>query len=246
MATLQISFYGPFFYDFRPTAQNKVNIYAPRCPGHKAGIFSAKLDQPLYGRHRHGDGLIYVLDGDVFSTTNTPPPILISPQSAAILDVSKYASPAFSDANFCIQVPYPQYVYGLNGSPSLEIVQGTKPQGAVNTYATALRFYYQADLTKPLALSDPSGQIATFDFDPIPPPPVTELLRNSDVVVRYDSDTPEDSEHEDAKSCFDLIAGLGTLDWWLCYEDTQYPPGGSGSFVRTGDDCLAPIMVLVS
>src|SRR5215471_15267053 len=56
MGTLQLSFHGPFLYRF---TDKEVEIYAPKCPRHAAGIFTAKKEFPLSGRHRMGHGRRY-------------------------------------------------------------------------------------------------------------------------------------------------------------------------------------------
>lgn len=247
MDILQVSFYGPFFYDFRAAYNppGKVSIYAPKCPGHKAGIFTAKDEKPLHRRSRHGDGLQYILAGAVFNPSPPPPIKFPTITKATILDVSSDASPAFGEASFRLYVPFPQFVYPLNGSPPLEVVKGGKPVRNITQFATGMRFYYSADLSMPVTLAvqcDSTKPIVIFksDFDYFDD---HNSIRNSDVVFQYNSGSPEDSEHEDASSCFGLIAGIAGLDqWWLCYEGSQ--TSGSGSFVRAGDDCLAPIMVV--
>ena len=239
--TLEISFYGPFFFDMRREVRDKcyVAVYAPKCPGHKAGIFSAKAEAPLRGRRRSGDALIYNLSGDVFLKPDlTDPPTFDT--HLGYLNISGKGNPSCKAAHFCLHLPVPKYVYPINGSPPVEVVQQAVPTGAyLNQYATGLRFYYDADLDGTL-LASCSGKSIGFNspFDNILNLPV------ADVYVRYSGTTPEDPDHEDAIQCFDLIANLCGLDWWLCYEDWN-KTGLPHEFVRGGDDCRAPIMVAI-
>ena len=88
MGTLEVSFYGPFFYNLKA---NPVEVYAPKCPGHKAGIFSAKSEWPLHGRHQDGVDLKYSLGGSVFTPPAPVPPINIYDPQGIILDASASA-----------------------------------------------------------------------------------------------------------------------------------------------------------
>jgi len=105
--------------------------------------------------------------------------------------------------------------------------------------ATGLRFFYDANLTQlmTMSLDNSPAPPQQFDFD------ASKLnLGFDDVYVRYASTTPEDQDHEDAMQCFDLIAELAGVNWWVCYENPQQAPGTS-SFVRAGNDCRAAIIL---
>jgi hypothetical protein len=235
MGTLEVSFYGPFFYNLKA---NPVEVYAPKCPGHKAGIFSAKSEWPLHGRHQDGVDLKYSLGGSVFTPPAPVPPINIYDPQGIILDASASAKPKYDTANFCLLVPVPQVIYGINPAP-MEVVTGAVPTGKPKSQATGLRFCYNADLTQVVTLSVLGTTIWKSDF-------VAPALgfSQADVYVRYADNTPEDQDHEDAEECFDLIAGLGGVPWWLCYEDFQHPGLISTPFARAGNDCRAAAMIV--
>lgn len=237
-ATLQISFFGPFFYNLQA---NPIEIFAPQCVGHKAGIFSATNEAPLHGRLQRGDQRIYSLAGPIFLGTPPSPPPLFN--GNIILDASTIGapSPALTEAGFCLKVPVPRIVYGINPAPVEVVRAGNLPTGTLKNQATGLRFYYDADLTKDLTLSyDPaSSVIQTFKFDA-----AALSVDLDDVYIRYAGTTPEDQDHEDAEECFSKIAELAGVDCFLCHEDSQHPGGLSTNFARAGNDCRAAIMII--
>lgn len=242
--TLQISFLGPFFYDFRvhfnPT--DKVSVYAPNCPGHKAGIFTAKNEYPLGTRPKFGHKLEYVVDGDVFEDEEAQYPRRINycDPGKLILNVTGKATPNCTNAGFRLLVPVPQYVYPLNPSPEVEVVESETPQGARQRYATGLRFYYHADLEEKITMSVQENVVWYSDFDCV----CESGLRNSDVDVRMsDPSSGGDPDHDDAIDCFNSIAQLAGVQWWLNFNNPQNPPVPSG-FVRGGSDCLAPVVTI--
>ena len=238
MATLEISFYGPFFFNLK---SNPVEIYAPKCPGHKAGIFSAKSEWPLHGRYEGGNKLQYFLSGSVFTPPNPPVPPQIYDPNNLILDVSASAKPSYDSAHFCLLVPVPQIVYGINPSKVEIVPTNSPPTGKLSDKATALRFYYDADLSKLATLSfysNPSKVFWQSDFDS-----AGLGLGQADLYLRYVANTPEDQDHEDSEHCFEMIAALGGVNSWLCHEDSQHP-GFTTSFARAGNDCRAPAMII--
>src|ERR1700722_19131688 len=78
------------------------------------GIFSAKSEWPLPGRHQNGVDHKYVLGGSVFTPPTPVPPINIYDPQGIILDASASAKPIYDSANFCFSVPVPQVIYGIN------------------------------------------------------------------------------------------------------------------------------------
>src|SRR5580692_5471517 len=161
MGTLQLTFHGPFLYRF---TRGQVEIYAPKCTGHAAGLFTAKNEVPLTGRHRHGNTRCYRLAGPVFVSPNPLPAVQFYDPDNTILDASKAAAPALHTAHFVLIVPQPQIVVPLNPN-EVEVVDNSSvppgmPTGALTRRATGLRFYYEADLSKNLML--------TLDHSPAP------------------------------------------------------------------------------
>lgn len=236
MGILQLSFYGPFVYDFTYDRASTL-IFAPKCSGHQAGLFTAKTEYPLRGRPHYGNELRYVLSGPAFDNQYDQAEFCDS--GNLILKVPSEGQD-YEEANFCLQVPVPEFVYPLNPSPDVEVVEGGTPKGNLSRYATGLRFYYEADLTKLVTLSLCDCVVWESDFDQI----CNSDIYNGDVIVRYANTEPEDADHTDSTDCFSLIAALcGYPDWWLSYEDPQNP-AVSNRFVRSGSDCGAPNMVV--
>jgi hypothetical protein len=241
MSTLQLSFHGPFLYRF---TKAQVEIYAPKCPGHAGGLFTAKNEIPLTGRHRQGNSRCYRIGGPVF----TPPSPLPAPRfydpERTILDASKAAKPALDTSHFSLVVPLPQTVVPMSPS-DVEVVDNStnppgKPTSILMRRATALRFYYQADLSKNLMLTldNSAAPVWAAAFD------APSLGHDfADVEIRYTSGIQEDQEHQDAHECFDRLARLTGVDWWLCYEDPS-KPYGTQAFGKTGNDCRAPILTI--
>jgi hypothetical protein len=240
---LEISFYGPFFYDLRAeTCKNKhVLIYAPKCPGHKAGIFSATNEAPLRSRVKSGYGLTYAVSGKVFKKPDEDQPPQYKTKNLKVVDPGSTWTPYYKTVGFVLQLPVPQYIYAMNPSPALEIVKQPTPTGLnLAQYATGMRFYYEADLSKQIyayVKGYEKGSVFKSKFEETYP-----NRRSANVFVRYAGTTPEDPDHDDAVQCFGLITELCGLDWWLCYENWA-DSGFSSSFVRTGDDCRAPVIV---
>jgi hypothetical protein len=241
MGTLQLTFHGPFLYRF---TRGQVEIYAPKCTGHAAGLFTAKNEVPLTGRHRHGNTRCYRLAGPVFVSPNPLPAVQFYDPDNTILDASKAAAPALHTAHFVLIVPQPQIVVPLNPN-EVEVVDNSSvppgmPTGALTRRAPGLRFYYEADLSKNLMLTlDHSPAPAWItDFD-------APALNHSfaDAEIRYAAVTPEPQEHHDALDCFDQIASLTGVDWWLCFDDPSNPHGMQ-PFVKSGADCKAPILTI--
>jgi len=114
------------------------------------------------------------------------------------------------------------------------------PTGKLVRRATGLRFYYDADLSKNLMLTlDNAGAPAWMaDFDS---PSLGHDF--ADVEVRYASQNGETGEHQDALECFDQIASLAGVDWWLCYDDPT-KPHGTQAFAKAGNDCRAPTLTI--
>lgn len=240
MGTLQLSFHGPFFYRFTPA---QVEIHAAKCAAHNAALYTAKNELTLTGRHRRGNTRRYRMTGPVFTPPSSSPQTHFHDPDETILDVSKVAKPAVHKAYFTMIVPVPQTVVPLLPSP-VEVVDNStnppgEPTGVLIRRATGLRFYYDADLSKNLMLTlDGSSAPAWIsDFD------APALKHNfADAEVRYAPVTPELQEHQDALECFDQLASLAGLDWWLSFDDPS-KPYGTQPFVKGGTDCKGAILM---
>lgn len=241
MGTLQLSFQGPFFYRF---TRGQVEIYAAKCPAHNAALYTAKNELTLTGRHRRGHTRRYRITGPVFTPPNPLPPTRFHDPDDTILDASKVAKPALHTAYFSIIVPVPQVVVPLLAS-EVEVIDNStdppgEPTGTLIRRASGLRFYYEADLSKNLMLTldDSSSPAWISDFD-------APVLGQSfaDAEVRYSAVTPELQEHQDALDCFDEVARLAGVDWWLCFDDPSKPYGAQ-PFTKGGTDCKAPALIM--
>ena len=226
------------------TAFRRMEFYAAKCPGHAAGLFTAKNEVPLTGRHRQGDSRCYRITGPVFTPPSSVPPPRFYDPDGTILDASKAAKPAFHSAHFCLVVPVPRIVAPMRPY-EVEVVDNSttppgKPTGRLSRRATGLRFYYEADLTKNLMLTldDSPAPAWMADFDA---PALGQDF--GDAEIRYAAVTPELVEHHDSLQCFDQIAGLAGVDWWLCYDNPS-KPHGTQPFVKSGNDCGAPILIM--
>ena len=93
MGTLQLSFHGPFLYRFM---DKEVEIYAPKCPRHAAGLFTAKKEFPLTGRHRMGHGRRYHIQGPVFVAQPPAARHRLHDPGKTILDASEAAKPVYA------------------------------------------------------------------------------------------------------------------------------------------------------
>jgi hypothetical protein len=241
MSTLQLSFHGPFLYRF---TRAQVEIYVPKCPGHSAGLFTVKNEIPLTGRHRQGNSRCYRITGPVFTPPSPLPACRFFDPESTILDAPKAAKPAFHISHFCLVVPIPQTVVPMNPN-DVEVIDNAtdppgKPTGVLRRQATGLRFYYDADLSKNLmvTLDGATAPAWIADFDA---PALGHDF--ADAEIRYASVAAEDQEHQDALECFDHIASLSGVDWWLSFEDPS-KPHGTQPFVKSGNDCRAPILTI--
>jgi hypothetical protein len=240
MSTLQLSVHGPFLYRF---TRGQLELYAAKCAGHTAGLFTAKNEVPLTGRHRHGNSRCYRITGPVFTPPNPAQPPRFHDPDHTILDASQAAKPALHQSHFCMVLPLPQLVVPLIPY-EVEVIDaanaGGKPSGKLERRAAGLRLYYEADLSKSLMLTldDSPAPAWIADFD-------AALLGHSfaDAEIRYASVTPEIQEHHDALECFDNLASLAGVDWWLSFDDASKPHGAQ-PFAKTGADCRAPILII--
>jgi hypothetical protein len=230
MLNLAITFRGPFVF---AVCDDGVDVYAPRCEGHTAGVFTARKEFPLYGLYKSGYRYTYKVSA---------PGISANPKDIVYLPPSTSSDGAFLDApldcdinpqlvHFHIALPKPVIMYGLNtttaavvGAPSTQILD----------WATGARLYYECDLSKPITLTPPFGSAV----DITPPSGAdsgTALLPNfGDIDFEYRGPNVSDDDHNDAMTCFANIAQLVGLDWWL-----QYDQDYTGAHVRTGGDCQA-------
>jgi hypothetical protein len=241
MGTLQLTFHGPFLYRFTPS---QVELYAPKCPGHTAALFTAKNEVPLCGRHRLGHSKRYRLAGSVFVPRDPQAPVRFYDPHDTILDASRAAKPALHLSHFCLITPVPHTVVPLVPN-DVEVIDNSSlppgtPTGVLRSLATGLRFYYEADLAKQLMLTLDGSTAPAWMSDFDAPALACDF---ADAEIRYTSRTPEVEEHQDALDCFDRIAALAGVDWWLSFEDPSNPHGVA-PVVKNGADCRAAILTI--
>lgn len=229
MGTLELSFYGPFVYLLN---MNPIRVYAPICPGHVAGMFSSESEFAIPGRCRRGMSYTYALQSSA-----------IKPGNATVGNPDRFWDAAGAGGTltanqdapfFCLTVPIPQAIYGLNSDDS-EIVDPAKsPTYKLKTYATAVRFFYDCDFTTPVTLTPPWPVSSAWVFDFLP-----QGSDHADIQLRYAASEGDDPDHAEAKDCFSRAAALLSLSHWLSYDQTD-----GGTHLRAGNDCRAPILAL--
>jgi hypothetical protein len=231
MGTLEISFLGPFAYVFRP--DKTIDVYAPKCPGHYGGIFSPLNEYPLRGRQQNGKDYRYVLDSPGIKKG----PATIDGKTN-ILTTSSPLHPQ-ADAAFCINVPMPFVIHGMNEA-ALEIVPTATgvPTGVLKPTVTSLRLCYEYDVSKKVTCAKPLSGGNAWDLKFIYPILPAGQTSHADLTVRYGSTLEEDADHADAQECFRHVCDLLGLPWWASYD---YTPGKLEA--RTGVDCRAPIVI---
>ncbi|MBZ5667297.1 MAG: hypothetical protein LAO30_22180 [Acidobacteriia bacterium] len=229
--TLALTFHGPFVFDVQP---NAVNVYAPICAGHRAGIFTPNDEYPLCGRHRRGGDYVYVFDAPVCNNLGKIiylPKSKDSSSSTRILNGPSNTNVDKCQASFCISVPRPREIYGLNSSHTSVM----KDNADTAPWATGLRFYYDCDFSR-----DPYVVLPEKGTLPLPLADLPSLPDYADIDIQYVGPDADDSEHQDAMSCFDQAMKLLNLGWWLYYGQ----PGEITTKARTGADCKSLAVVL--
>ena len=228
MGTLEITFYGPFVYVLNT---NPIRVVAPKCLGHKAGIFTINDEKRLRGLRRQGMKRVYELTGLASSKK------MDYFNEDWILDASKgcHVTGNLDSAFFCLHLPRPKMVAGIN-KVDVTVIRKGQPGSYQNPQATGIRFIYDCDLKKSnIELTLPDGSVYWK-------PNLSSPYDHADIVVRYAAPGTADIDHEDAEECFEHIAGLLGLDWWLDFGDFDK----SEMAVRPGNDCHAPILAVRS
>lgn len=233
---LSITFRGPFVFSFPALSTGNVDVYAPKCDGHFAGIFWTDNACPVTGLDSQGGNHTYAIAGNGIA----PSAGALSLLGAAVVSVAS-GVPAAAKASFHLAVPRPKIVYGILPEQS-EIVgkNFSSPTGVLSSYATGVRFYYDWDgtevsLSRPAYTHPKTGRTSAPPNQDITPPYGDPLPQFGDIEVQYGGPKSSDSDHLDAIACFKQIADLAGVPWWLSYYDA----GGSGASVRTAVDCIA-------
>jgi hypothetical protein len=243
-SALSITFNGPLFFIFHKGSDTTVDVYAPYCPYHEAGIFysdNSFSETNLWqcSRRQPSVGLLdraYSIYGAGL-VANSEAPILLQrkfPQFNSSAEAANFSpivttkslnnpTPALHKKLFKLTVPRPLYVYPIY-SDMVEVVPDYDPASVKNAFvhhATGLRFVYRWDAASVIELKIPSGSICN-----ITPPVFKELPTLSDIEVRYQGIdlTDENDEHSDARACFASLATLVGSTCWLNYGDGKSCP----------------------
>jgi hypothetical protein len=265
MGTLTLTFRGPFLFVVPPPLDDGipspfVHIYAPQCAGHLGSVFFGDGAYPIYGRCQYGGSYTYRLTGVNppdsgiisyqwdYATSGSVSPIL-SPDS---MDNPPQYAATFPTAYFHIRVPRPKIFYALNTVNDTDIVTGASiPDPSGIRWLTAFRLYYDWDAATPapIRLFPPVTVLPKDTWWDITPPvggPLAQmpewlpLADAGDIEFQYEGPVMGDPDHQDASACFNQLAKLAGLPWWLSFNSA----GGGGAAFRTGSDCLALSMVL--
>jgi hypothetical protein len=244
--TLTITFRGPFVFSVE---NDRIDVYAPKCEDHAAGLFWTAGEYPLTGLSQSGGQHTYAIRGAGINPGGAPGAITHLPVKPG-MDGGILAGPAGSKAQtqhayFHVSLPRPKIVYGMQ-SDSAEVVKTSAgPTGVNSNYATSVRFYYDwtvgSDVLMDVPFYQPSG---SKNPPPIPinvtPPSGNGLPDFGDIELQFNGPDSGDGSHNDAISCFEQIALVAGVPWWLNY----YNPHNTGSQVHSGTDCKAPAIIL--
>jgi hypothetical protein len=265
MGTLSLTFRGPFLFVVpKPSADGApsptVHVYAPPCAGHFGSVFFGNGARPIYGRLQQGDSHTYTLKGVEptssgtisyqwdYETYQSSP--IVSPD---LLDTPVPYASTFPTAYFHICVPRPKIFYALDIVTDTDVVTGaTVPDPSQAPFLTAFRLYYDWDLTSPLIkLFAPRTVLARHTYWDITPPAAgppkqkpnwLSLGDSGDIEFKFESPGLDDPHHLDAGACFEQIAKLAGLPWWLSFDNSG--GSGGGAAFHTGSDCHALPIVL--
>jgi hypothetical protein len=237
---LSITFSGPFLYVFHPGHVNTtVDIYAPFCPYHAAGIFysrSSVSETDLWKCALSKDHSLtktertYALKGaGIHVSAKNPQVITPFPQAGIQVNILGHGdgtvfAPRIDKMMFSLSVPRPKYIYPLYYD-FVEVIRGykTTPSYKYLYYCTGLRFLYEWNSQYPINLTIPSG-----DAVDITPPVFGQLPRpwSADIEVRYAGCdlADENDPHSDARSCFASLVNLAGVEHWLNYGDGHGSP----------------------
>jgi hypothetical protein len=241
MGKLEISLYGPFVLML---GCDPIEIYAPRCIGHYASIFTTEDEAPLEGDWHNGMNKIYSLKTHgIRPNASTITPVnqgshLCPPKGYKLCGDPRRAW-------FCLQLPKPTHAVGIKRDPVT--VNGTSAPNVPNPHewATAARLVFDYDMNSPdiEVVEGPTSILKTTlrDYSASAPSASTRF----DITIRHVGPFVVDPAHDDARGCFEATTKLfqsGTvdLDWEL---DFSKLPSKFSLFGRTGSDCGSPLLI---
>jgi hypothetical protein len=244
--TLTITFRGPFVFSVE---SDHIDVYAPKCEDHAAGLFWAAGEYPLSGLSQFGGAHTYTVRGAGINPGGNPATITHLPvkpgMDGGILPGPAGAKPQTQHAFFHLSVPRPKLIYGMHPASAEVVKTSSGPTGVNSNYATGVRFYYDwtvgSDILMDVPFYQPSG---STNPPPVPihvtPPSGNGLPDFGDIELQYDGPDSGDATHNDAISCFEQIALVAGVPWWLHY----YDPNNTGMLVHSGVDCKAMSIIL--
>jgi hypothetical protein len=248
--TLSITFQGPFLFDFKdsPDDDQTVDVYAPYCPYHEAGIFfgdNSCSETDIWTRANGSSGpptlngpkRKYIIEGSGIGAF-TGVPSQIYPVRPPPREVPKPNDPILKpnddeDAQvvqdkilFQITVPRPWIVYPMY-CDVVDVVRKftDKPSQIPQIYGTGLRFLYPWDTSSSIFLCSPGN--CSSEMTPPSDGGCSSLPKHGEIEVRYQGIGLQDRNdaHSDARACFASLATLaGMNEWWLNYEDGMATP----------------------
>jgi hypothetical protein len=234
---LSITFRGPFVFVFPKDATKNVDVYAPACDGHTAGIFYSTASLPITPMAQQGHNHVHQISGKSLSSHGGA----ISKIGASLGKLPTAPGAGLALSAFRVSVPRPKIVHGLI-PVDVEIVTGS-PTGTLQAYATALRFYYDWTVGTPVTLQGPGYPHPKPKNPPPPlnitPPAGAPLPDYGDISIEHRGPESGDPDHTDAISCFAKIAQVAGVNWWLSF----YNSSSGGPAVKTGADCGAVPLV---
>jgi hypothetical protein len=246
--SLEISFHGPFVFDF---CRQAVVVHAPQCDGHfgsvqmdtsEAGLLGRTQGANVKGGAGAGEGedpYLYEIRGD-FGASSPSEICFVNPDEVKLVANTRCreTTPNPLDCHWQLVLPLPHLVVGLIAD-KLKIWEYDLPTppnpGDSLPRATAVRLIYRNyDPAKPVEVVQASPgtpkTIAVSRFNP----PISEFR----IAIRYASSSPSD-DHRDAEECFLRMRAL-------------FPPLGAwkvefeSALDRRTSDCKAPIIALVT
>jgi hypothetical protein len=244
--TLTVTFRGPFVFSVE---SDHIDVYAPKCEDHAARLSWTASEYSIKGLSQSGGQHTYAIRGAGINPGGTPGAITHLPvkpgMDGGILPGPVGTKPQKQHAHFHFSVPLPKIIYGMLPD-SVEVVKTSSgPTGVTNNYATAVRLYYDwtvgSDVLMNVPFYQPSG---STNPPPTPinvtPPSGNGLPDFGDIELQYDGPDSGDASHNDAISCFEQIALVAGVPWWLNY----YDPHNTGALIHSLTDCKAMPMIL--
>jgi hypothetical protein len=236
MGKLEISLYGPFV---TMLGCDPIEIYAPRCVGHYASIFTTEDEAPLERDLSQGMKKIYCLTKHGIRA-NMSTITLVNPRSHLGPPKAFKLCGDLRRAWFCLQFPKPTHAVGIKADPVA--IKGTNsPTPNLQRWATALRLVFDYDMDQPdIELTDGKNPILKTTLKDYSSSTQNTSSR-FDITVRHVGPFLFDPGHDDARACFEATtklfqSGSVDLDWELDYPN----PATDG---RTGSDCGSPLLI---